>query len=100
MQIAGAARGLLRGALARVRDDPGQAARGGDLTAHPVAPGLLDLRVDEIAVFPSDFGGSRGDRARRGGLFGREQLLVSDQVAAVHADFPAGQVSDLIHQPE
>jgi len=41
VQLAGPARGLLRGALARIRDDPGQAARVGDLAALAVAPGLL-----------------------------------------------------------
>ena len=100
MQLAGPARGLLRGALAGVRHDPGNAARGGDLPAHAVAPGLLDLRLDQIALFPADLGGGRGDGALGGGLFGREQLLVRVQVAAVGADLPAGQVGDLVHQAE
>ena len=34
VQLAGPARGLLGGSLAGVGDDPGQAARGGDLAAH------------------------------------------------------------------
>ena len=68
MQLAGAARGLERGALAGVRHDPGQAARGGHLPAHAVAPGLLDLRFDQIALFPADLGGGGGDGALGGGL--------------------------------
>ncbi len=55
VQLAGPARGFLGGALTRVRDDPGQAARGGDLAALPVPPGLLDLRVNEIAVLGSTY---------------------------------------------
>ena len=100
MQLAGAARSFLRGALAGVRHDPGQAARGGHLPAHAVAPGLLDLRFDQIALFPADLGGGGGDGALGGGLFGREELLVGVQVAAVDADLPAGQIGDLVHQPE
>ena len=100
MQLAGAARRLLRGPLAGVRHDPGNAARGGDLPAHAIAPGLLDLRLDQIAVFPADLGGGRGDRALGGGVFGREEILVRLQVAAVDADLPAGQVGDLVHQAE
>ncbi len=76
MQLAGPARGLLRGALAGVRYDPGKAARGGDLPTHAVAPGLLDLCLDQVTPFPADLGGGRGDGALGGGLFGREQLLV------------------------
>ena len=100
VQLAGPARGFLRGALAGVRHDPGQAARGGDLAAHAVAPGLLDLRLDQVALFPADVCGGRGDRALRRRLLGREQLLVGVQVAAVHADLAAGQVGDLVHQAE
>ena len=100
MQFAGPARGLLRGALAGVRHDPGNAARGGELPTHAVASGLLDLRLDQVAPFPADLGGGRGDGALGGGLFGREQCLVRVQVAAVGADLPAGQVGDLVHQAE
>ena len=70
MQLAGPARGFLGGALTRVRDDPGQAARGGDLTALPVPPGLLDLRVDEVTVFPANVGGGCGDRPLGRSLLG------------------------------
>ena len=100
MQLAGPARGLLGRPLARVSDDPGEAVRGRDLPALPVAPGLLDLCVDEVALLAADVGGGRGDRTFRRRLLGREKLLVCGQVAAVHADLPAGQVGDLIHQPE
>ena len=100
VQPAGPARGFLRGALAGVRHDPGQAARGGDLAAHAIASGLLDLRLDQVALLPPDVRGGRGDRALRRRLLGREQLLVRVQVAAVHADLAAGQVGDLVHQGE
>ena len=100
VQLAGPARGLLGGSLARVRDDPGEAARGRDLPALPVPPGLLDLCVDDVALLAADVGGGRGDRALRRRLLGREKLLVCGQVAAVHPDVPARQVRDLIHQPE
>ena len=100
VQPAGPARGFLRGALAGVRHDPGQAARGGDLAAHAIASGLLDLRLNQVALFPPDVRGGRGNRALRRRLLGREQLLVRVQVAAVHADLAAGQVGDLVHQGE
>ncbi len=76
MQFAGPARGLLRGALAGVRHNPGDAAGGGELPTHAIAPGLLDLRLDQIALFPPDLGGGRGNGAFGGGLFGREEILV------------------------
>ena len=100
MQLPGPARGLLGMLLAGIRDDPGNAARGGDLAALPVPPGLLDLCVDEVALFAADVGGGRGDGPFRRRLLGREKLGVGGQVAAVHADSAPGQVSDLIHQPE
>ena len=100
VQPAGPARGFLRGALAGVRHDPGQAAGGGDLTAHSIATGLLDLGLNQVALFPPDVRGGRGNRALRRRLLGREQLLVGVQVAAVHADLAAGQVGDLVHQGE
>ena len=65
-----------------------------------VTPGLLDLRLNQVALLPADVCGGRGDPAFRGCLFGREEFLVGGQVAAVEADLPAGQVGDLIHQPE
>ena len=90
MQLAGPARSLLGGALARVRDDPWQAARGGDLSTLAVTPGLLDLRLNQVALLPADVCGGRADPAFRGCLFGREEFLVGGQVAAVDADLPAG----------
>ena len=50
VQLPGAPGGFLGGSLAGVRDDPGQAARGGGLAALPVPAGLLDLGVDLVAV--------------------------------------------------
>ena len=76
MQFAGPARSFLGVLLAGIGDRPGNAARGGDLAALAVAPGLLDLGVDEVALLPADVGGGRGDRAFGRRLLGREKLGV------------------------
>jgi hypothetical protein len=76
VQFAGPARRFLRVLLAGIGDRPGNAARGGDLAALAVAPGLLDLGVDEVALLPADVGGGRGDRAFGRRLLGREKLGV------------------------
>jgi len=65
VQLAGPARRFVPLPLARTHDDLGQAVRR--VPALPVAPGLLDLRVDEVPPFPADVGRRRGDRALRRG---------------------------------
>ena len=51
----------------------GQAARGSDLAAHAIVSGLLDLGLNQVALFPPDVRGGRGNRALRRRLLGREQ---------------------------